>query len=353
MSSGQPDPATIRAALAAYPGLEGAQVRPLSGGLINLTFAVEVGGRSLILQRVSPIFSPAIHDNIIAVSERLRDRGEPSPTLVPSREGLPWVDLGEGGVWRLMDRLDGQTFDSLDGERGPARARSAGALIARFHGALHDLGHTFVGLRSGVHDTPAHLAKLRAALEQSAETGHRLHDSVAELGGRILAAAESLPEADDGRSWVVHGDLKISNILFDGDEASALIDLDTVGRMPLWMELGDAWRSWCNPGGEDQSAARFDLDIFAASVDGYMGSLRTPLLPAERRSLVHAVERIALELSARFAADAIYENYFGWDRSRFTAPGEHNLLRARGQWSLFEAALATREARTTLLLDGS
>ncbi len=351
--SGQPDPATIRAALAAYPGLEGAQVRPLSGGLINLTFAVEVGGRSLILQRVSPIFSPAIHDNIIAVSERLRDRGEPSPTLVPSREGLPWVDLGEGGVWRLMDRLDGQTFDSLDGERGPARARSAGALIARFHGALHDLGHTFVGLRSGVHDTPAHLAKLGAALELGAETGHRLHDAVAELGGRILAAAESLPEAEEGRSWVVHGDLKISNILFDGDQASALIDLDTVGRMPLWMELGDAWRSWCNPGGEDQSAARFDLDIFAASVDGYMGSLRTPLLPAERRSLVHAVERIALELSARFAADAIYEDYFGWDRGRFTAPGEHNLLRARGQWSLFEAALATREARTTLLLAGS
>ncbi len=346
---GEPTDATIRAALAAYAGLEGAQLRPLSGGLINLTYAVEAGARRLILQRVSPIFSPEIHANIVAVSERLRARGERSPSLLRSVEGRPWVDLGDAGIWRLMTRLEGTSYDSLEGPQGPARARSAGRLIARFHGALLGLEHTFVGLRSGVHDTPAHLAKLRLALEEGATTEHRLHAPVAELGGHILAAAESQPPLHGGRSWVVHGDLKISNILFEGDEARALIDLDTVSPMPLWMELGDAWRSWCNPSGEDQSKARFDLEIFAASIQGYLGALEAPLLAEERRSLVFAVERIALELSARFAADAIQENYFGWDRSRFPAAGEHNLLRARGQWSLFEAAIATRKARAELL----
>ncbi len=37
--------------------------------------------------------------------------------------------------------------------------------------------------------------------------------------------------------------------------------------------------------------------------------------------------RIATELAMRFAADALNERYFGWDRARFPAAGEHNLLR--------------------------
>ena len=52
------------------------------------------------------------------------------------------------------------------------------------------------------------------------------------------------------------------------------------------------------------------------------------------------------------AADAIFESYFGWDRARFPAAGEHNLLRARGQFALFEAALTTRGERAALLLGG-
>jgi hypothetical protein len=37
------------------------------------------------------------------------------------------------------------------------------------------------------------------------------------------------------------------------------------------------------------------------------------------------------------------------DASRFPAAGEHNLQRARGQWSPHEAVLATREARADIL----
>lgn len=92
--------------------------------------------------------------------------------------------------------------------------------------------------------------------------------------------------------------------------------------------------------------------MFAASLAGYLGALSFALTRAEREALVHGVEWISLELTARFAADALRERYFGWDRSRFPAAGEHNLLRARGQWALHQAALATREARAELLLVG-
>ena len=61
------------------------------------------------------------------------------------------------------------------------------------------------------------------------------------------------------------------------------------------------------------------------------------------------VEWVSLELGARFAADALFESYFGWDANRFPGRGEHNLVRARGQWSLHEALLAARATRTSML----
>ena len=131
--------------------------------------------------------------------------------------------------------------------------------------------------------------------------------------------------------------------------STGIIDLDTVGRMPLHHELGDAWRSWCNRGGEDQKTASFDLEVFAASLAGYLEAITLTLTPEERRALVLGVEWISLELAARFAADALREAYFGWDQTRFPGAGEHNLLRAQGQWAMHRAALQTREARAALL----
>ena len=53
------------------------------------------------------------------------------------------------------------------------------------------------------------------------------------------------------------------------------------------------------------------------------------------------LERIALELAARFARDALEESYFGFDPA-FGGRGEHNLLRARGQAALARSVAANR-----------
>ncbi len=345
----QPSEAELERALAGFPILRRPQARPLAGGLINRTFAVEDPAGAFILQLVNPIFNPAIHETIALATSRLERRGLITPKLLPTRAGALYLDLAERGVWRLMTRVPGTSFDVV---QDPAQARSAGALVARFHSALDGLEHSFRGVRLGVHDTPAHLATLARALEQ--HRGHPLRVEVEPLARAIQAAFAALPSFPDTPSRVVHGDLKFSNILFKEGaapaegEAICLIDLDTIAPMPLHHELGDAWRSWCNAGGEDGSP-RFDLEIFAASLAGYASALERPLQASERRALVHGVEWISLELSARFAADALNESYFLWDRARFQRAGEHNLLRARGQWSLFQSALASRDERAALL----
>jgi len=341
--------AAIERALAEF-ALADPRVERIPIGLIHESFAVRDGAVEYVLQRVNPIFAAGIHDNIRAATEHLHARGIATPRLVPTRAGALFAELGGEGRWRLLTRLPGAVSETCG---GPAQARAAGALVARFHAGLADLDWEFRPLGIALHETEVHLAALEAAVD--AHRAHRLHAPVARLAGEILAAAQRGVRLEDLPTRVAHGDLKFNNVLFAGPGGDAraravgLIDLDTVSRLPLWAELGDAWRSWCNRRGEDAQEAAFDLALFRAAAEGYLGALPFALSCEERLSLVDGLERIALELAARFAADALAERYFGWDPKRFESRGHHNLVRARGQLSVYRQARATREERRRIL----
>ena len=249
-------------------GREGAGVEPILVGNIHRTFAVHCDDGEFVLQRVNPIFSIGIHENIRAVTEHLEAKGVPTLRLVRTVADDLVADLGEQGVWRLLTRVPGVSYEICS---SPEQASAAGGLVARFHSALADLEHPFQPLGIVWHDTPAYLRELEEAVARHAN--HRLHREVAKLASRILGAAREWSPLGGVRERVVHTDLKFNNLLFDPaadaerPEAVSLIDLDTVCRLPLFVELGDAWRSWCNRRGEDSAEAELDLDLFRASGD--------------------------------------------------------------------------------------
>lgn len=327
---------------------EHATVRRFGGGLINQTFLIEDGQRRFVLQKVSAIFSPSVHHNIEAVTAHLEQQGLPTPRLIRTNGGALCLELGDAGVWRVMTHMEGVSYDVI---QGPAQARAAGRLVGQFHRALDDFHHVFVGQRVGVHDTPAHVQRLQTALETHRQ--HRLFAQVAPLAEAILAAVARLPALPPLPDRTGHGDLKFNNILFHatpgGEQPLCLVDLDTVGSVSLAFELGDAWRSWCNRSGENNARAALDLDIFRASLAGYCEGLGRPPSQLERQALLLGLDWVSVELAARFAADALNESYFGWDPTSFPGRGEHNLLRARGQYSLHEALMASRDERAQLL----
>ena len=343
------DTAQIERALDAF-GLAGSRVASLAGGLIHESLSVRAGAVERVLQRISPIFAPGIHENIRAVTEHLHAKGFCTLRLLPTSTGKLFAELEDGSRWRLLSRVPGVSFDIC---ASPAQARAASALVARFHSALDDLDHAVRPLGISLHDTQVHLLELRAALDAHRE--HRLYDAVAALAEEILRATDDL-EPDDGLPRrIAHGDLKFNNVLFAGTsgaelcQALSLIDLDTVSRLPLCAELGDAWRSWCNRRGEDDAEAEFDLELFRGAAEGYLGALSIELSADERASLAHGLEWISLELAARFATDALRESYFGFDPARFATSGDHNLTRARGQLSLYRQARAERASVIRIL----
>ncbi|HEX6996984.1 MAG TPA: phosphotransferase [Gammaproteobacteria bacterium] len=335
-----PHPAAPPAVLHAF-GLAPAPIRPAASGLINRTWHVRsLDGRPLVLQRVNPIFPPAINRDIDALTAHLAAKGLATPRLVPAADGALWVEH-DGGVWRVLTHVDGVTYDAAE---TPRRAREAGAVLGRFHAAVRDFDYTPSNARLGVHDTARHLALLRAALEAGAPAAEL--EAARPLADEVFALAARLPPLPKTPDRLVHGDPKISNIVFDPatGRGVCLIDLDTLARMPVTLELGDALRSWCNPAAEDAPEARFDDALFAAALEGYAVAAPGLLEPAEARAIPAATLTIAVELAARFCRDALEDRYFAYDRDRYPSRTAHNRARARGQLALARGIAAALPA---------
>lgn len=326
-------PAAVRAA---WGWGDDVAIAPLSGGLINATYAVHRAGAPIaVVQRLHPIFAGEVNLDLERVTAHLASAGLVTPRLIRTRGDDAWI-VDAGQVWRALTWVDGVAHHAVT---STALAAAGGELVGRFHRAVADLDHTYAFARAGVHDTAAHLGRLRERVAGGADA------EAADLGREILAAAAGLPPMPDLPLRHCHGDLKISNLLFAPDAPArgvCLVDLDTLGKQTLAFELGDAMRSWCNPRGEDAGAVGFDLGIFAAALAAWRDVVGARVGAAERASVVVGLETVCVELAARFATDAFDDRYFGWDPARFPSRRAHNLVRARGQLALAHAVRAAR-----------
>lgn len=337
-SSDHSETAAAERVLAAY-GLRAVSLEYVNHGLINRTWRVrDDTGASYALQRLSPILGPEIHQDIEAVTAHIAARGMATPRLVRASGGHLYVQRDDG-VWRLLTWLEGQFHNQLE---NTDQAGQAGALLARFHMALVDFDTPFAGKRRPIHEPGRRIGELEQAV--AGHRGHPLHSEAEILQRRTLELLSQLPPLPLTPLRVAHGDPKINNMLFSPEgEGLAMLDLDSLGRLSLPYELGDAFRSWCNPIGEDSENTEFSIELFEAARSGYL-DVATFITEEERSCLVDATLWITLELTTRFTADILNDRYFGWDSERFASRAEHNLVRARGQLKLAESLLAVRPA---------
>jgi len=309
----------------------------MNHGLINRTWRVRgKDGESFALQHLSPILGPEIHQDIEAVTAHIAARSMATPRLVPTSSGSLYVERDDG-VWRLLTWLEGEFHNRLE---NAGQAVQAGALLARFHVALVDFRAPFASKRRPIHEPERRVRDLEEAIAGSRD--HPLHAEAERLQRRTLEMLAQLPPMPETPLRVVHGDPKINNMLFSPDgEGLAMVDLDSLGRLSLPYELGDAFRSWCNPVGEDSEETGFSAELFEAARSGYL-DVATFITEDERSCLVDATLWITLELTTRFTADILNDRYFGWDPERFASRAEHNVVRARGQLRLAESLLDLR-----------
>lgn len=310
-------------------GIKNAKIEEVPSGHINRTWRVSAPGSLYALQWLNPIFAPELHLDIQAVTSRLAQQGLVTPRLLRTRWDKLWAGDEKTGVWRLFTWIKGETFLQA---ASAETCEEAGRLLGKFHSALWHFKHEFKFARLDVHNTQKHIFNLRKALEK-----HRDHAAF----GRVSPVAQAILDDFSGLDLticspkrIVHGDPKLSNIIFAPDgKAICMVDLDTLARMPIALELGDALRSWCNPAGEEQEAT-FRTDFFLSALKGYAEVMAGLASKDDWQAIPRWTMVISLELAARFCTDALEESYFRWDEQRFESASEHNLLRARVQLAL-------------------
>ncbi len=304
-------------------------------GAINLTYRLTVNlegeKKEYILQKMSPIFDISVMEDIDFITAHLLSKNIVTQVPVRTLKGALCVRDG-ASWWRMLTYLPGKTFNSIP---SPLHAKEAGRLVGEFHSALIDCEYNFKFTLPHYHDVAFDMEKLRTTLSEYKDTDKYL--KLETLAGNILTSYDKLPTISSLPKRIIHGDLKITNVLFDeSGKAVALIDLDTLSYSPILLDLGDALRSWCMPGGEDAEKAYFDKSIYDAALDGYM-SVATFLTKQEKESIPSGIQLLALDLAARFATDAFSEDYFVLDSSKYTNLFDQNKKRAENQLAFFEA----------------
>lgn len=300
-------------------------LKAVTDGLVHQTFELKTDEGRFILQNVHPVLATkAVGADFLAVTHHLAEQGFPSPEAVLSKDGEILV-AHEGNKWRMQTKLSGKTVHVLEDR---LMAREAGEIYARFHHVMDGMKYTFKAKKL-LHETRKIYNKFLGEIRRPKYTS-----LLSDVEEEITFIKEEMPKfflPEDLPLRVIHGDPKISNVLFDRNgKAKAIIDLDTCNRRPLLVELGDAFRSWCG-NAEDDTKNKFCLRMFQSAWGGYREGIGDLMTDRERAHLAQSIGTITLELACRFLTDYFTDNYFGWDPKRYASRREHNLARCRGQ----------------------
>ncbi|MDR3145893.1 MAG: aminoglycoside phosphotransferase family protein [Treponema sp.] len=278
------------------------------------------------------------------VREGAADRSRRVLSVVPSREGKPWVRDSGGSWWRTYLFIEGT--HTLEVAKSPGDARFLGKSIGRFQKQLADLGeprlHETI---PDFHNMEKRYSRFYDALARDPYS--RVKDAAAEIAfmrenegrGSILIRAlkdGSIPER------ICHNDTKMNNILIDDDPetsgkspVSCVVDLDTVMPGTSLFDVGDLIRTVTTRAEEDErdlSKVAFDIDLFEALLDGYLSEAAQFLSPEENALIAESGRNITQIMGLRFLTD-----YLEGDHYYHTARAGHNLDRCRNQIALIRS----------------
>ncbi|HEY1835955.1 MAG TPA: aminoglycoside phosphotransferase family protein [Candidatus Saccharimonadales bacterium] len=322
--------------LAAYFGDETVGVAPLSGGEVNTNWlaAYPDSRRRVVIQRLGSMFEQEVVDDMHAATGHLAEGGWEMPQLLRTHEddGLYVETAASGGgkpdVWRAATFIES---DGRSAEYGPNSFFEFGSILAKLHGSLANLDYEPRFKIKDFHDTDLHLAKLKGFESQMPDQEAR------EFTHDILAAYDNLQPLPPGKDQLIHGDPRTANMLFRDGKPFTYIDWDTLMKGSIWMDVGDLMRSLV----EDSflgTGQPLELERLREFAEGYRQAAMPDAAPDEFFAwAMTGMQRITLELTARFVNDVIEQNYWAWDQVNYKSRRDYVVDRAHTQWQIYTA----------------
>ncbi len=307
-------------------------ITPIAIGLIHQTYKVVAHDKKYIVQSLNSFLaSPGITDDMNSVTQHMLGKGLAAPEVAMNKDQR-LLTVIEGLTWRAQTYLGGKSYEVITTSQ---MAYEAGKQLGIFHRELQDLDYFFKSTRPN-HPTAAYIKTLHEHIGSEPELRSKVSSEVTYIQERVsdLLLPNNLPQR------VIHGDPKISNFLFNDNDAFAIIDLDTCSRGSVLFDLGDAFRSWCGLE-EDNQDNTFNIEYFEAGLRGYFSE--HSLHKQEIHLIPQSIELITLELATRFCNDYFADSYFGYSQERYSSRREHNLARMRGQIAQHKSIVAQRD----------
>ncbi|MBI9100096.1 MAG: aminoglycoside phosphotransferase family protein [Spirochaetaceae bacterium] len=326
-------------------------------GHINDTYKVSLSQGGIvtpyIIQRINQmIFKDPVQlmENIqrICSHQQFRLREESNKdvsrrvlTLIPSREGKPYVEDEQRHFWRCY--LFIENIIGLNIIENENQAYMAAKAFGRYQSLLSNLpGKRLYETIPDFHNTPERYRQFQKALGKDS---FNLALNVREEIDFFMAMEGSISYFTDRLSKgilperITHNDTKINNILLDTrtGEAICIIDLDTSMPGLAAYDFGDLVRTATTFSAEDEKdlgKVHFERTMFEALLRGYLSSAVSFLTKAEIESLVWGGIQMTYEVGLRFLTDFLEGDiYF---KKQFK---NHNLIRCRTQIALAKELL--------------
>ncbi|MBP0018172.1 MAG: aminoglycoside phosphotransferase family protein [Cyanobacteria bacterium SBLK] len=333
------------------------EVQEFGNGNINKTFRVKIDDKEpyFILQRINTqVFSQPelVMKNIRVFCDRAREnldkltleqglekkRDWEIPSILLTREGQEYWRDREGGFWRAIRFIEGQTLDTITTEN---QAKEVGYGLGLFHALLsyipcEELADTL----EGFHILPRYLEQYDRVLAENSPIASSEVKYARQFIEKRRDWATILEDAKQlGKLPLrpIHGDPKVNNIMMDSQtgQAIAMVDLDTIKPGLVHYDIGDCLRSGCNLLGEEAKHwdnVSFNIELCQAILQGYFSMARNFLTAIDYLYIYDSIRAIAFELGLRFFTDYLTGNtYF-----QVKYP-DHNLNRAIVQFKLVES----------------
>lgn len=329
------------------------EIKPLGNGLINDTYKILVAGQEqpkYVLQHINDkVFTDVemLQRNIEIVTDHIRHKYELAGISDLNRRvlhflkadtGKTYVKVGEE-YWRVMDFIaDSVTQEAIT----PQSAYDAGRSFGDFESLLADVEEPIGEIIPNFHNIEFRLQQLDEAIADDA-AGRLSDPEVQDYVKKIkdcafeMCLGERLHREGKLPKRICHCDTKVNNMLFDKEgNVLCIIDLDTIMPSFVFSDFGDFLRSAANTGAEDDpdlDDIHFNMEIYDAFLKGYLEGTKAFLTPVEREHLPYAAMLFPYMQAVRFFAD-----YINGDTYYKTKYPEHNMVRTRAQWKLFEEA---------------
>lgn len=334
-----------------------AEIKPLGNGLINDTYKIMMAGQEqprYVLQHINDkVFTDVemLQRNIEIVTSHIRRKYEAigMPDIdrkvlhfVKADTGKTYVKEGEE-YWRVMDFIaDSVTQEAVT----PQSSYDAGRSFGDFEALLADVEEPIGEIIPNFHNIEFRLWQLNEAM--AADPAGRMKDhEVRDYAKKIMDLADEMSLGErlyrEGKlpKRICHCDTKVNNMLFDKQgNVLCIIDLDTVMPSFVFSDFGDFLRSAANTGAEDDpdlGKINYDRKVYESFLEGYLEGTQSFLTPLERDLLPYSARLFPYMQAVRFFAD-----YINGDTYYKVKYPEHNMVRTRAQWKLFEEVRGER-----------